>query len=217
MRDINRLLVERASTTAAPTGERSPETERDRDLVNGIFQRLTIICTAWRQALNGEDADQYAKGYKRELLESLIASGVDDARLIERGLMTAKAKGSDFLPNPGKFVEWCKIQPQDFGLPSVEQAYQEASRELGKHTMARKWTHPAIYAAACACGTSYLKSESETKALPRFEGVYRDICERVMAGEQFQLPESERLEKQPDRPVPKAVAKGHLAKLKDLF
>ena len=217
MQHVNKLLRGQASTTTTQTGEQRQETEQDRDLVNQVFQRLTVICTAWKQALNGDHPDQYAKNYKRELLDSLVHSGINDWQMIERGLMTAKSNGNDFLPNPGKFVEWCKLQVEDFGLPSVEEAYREASRELGKHTMVRSWTHPAIYSAACECGTAFLKSETEKKALPAFTKVYERICARVMAGEQFQLPEDVRLEKKPEQPAPKEVAKKHLADLKAIL
>lgn len=174
------------------------------------------ICTAWKQAVDG-DPREFSKGYKVELVNALVDEKVVSEDQLRRGLRRLRQEGSDFLPNPGKFASWCGQQLSDFGLPDPREAYEEASREFGKHSLARRWSHPAVYAAASQVGTSYIKSEIEAKAFPRFERTYVEVCHRVMAGEQLQLPEEVRLEKKPERPAPKAVAKKHLSGLKSLF
>lgn len=215
MQHINQLMTDGLSTTktqAGSTNSTNP-TRADAELVNKIFRRLKVKCTAWKQAVEG-DVNLWAKDYKRELLDALIRHQVSDWRMVDRGLSSVT---TPWLPNQDQFAEWCKLTHADFGMPDPVEAYVEACSQYSVPTFKRKWSHPAVYAAAAKTGSMFLRSHTEKTALPTFKRNYQEFVEKVMAGEKLEIPESERLEKKPDRPLSKKENLSRLDGLKNLF
>lgn len=209
MQQANSLINQALNSSTTNQQAGSTATKADAVLVNKIFQRLTLKCTAWKQAVTG-DLRAWEGGYKRELLAALIRHRVCDWRLIECGIAMVT---SDFLPNQDRFAMNCKPRPEDVGLPSVDAAYREATNNIGRFPEWRKWTHPAIYQAVCDVGFAVLKTSDERQSRPLFEKAYEAVCWRVMAGEKLQLPEEERLEKTEKR-CTKQENRAHCANLK---
>lgn len=117
-----------------------------------------------------------------------------------------------YPPNPIEFRAACYPSYEELGLPPIDVAFREATNNAGRSPEWRKWTHPAIYQAACEAGFSNLKTSEEREAKTMFNTAYESVVKRVMAGEVLQIPE--RLEKKPDQPCTKEQAKKHVADLK---
>ncbi len=138
--------------------------------------------------------------YQRQMVASFNESGVNTPRQVDIGLAKARAQSAPFLPSPGQFCEWCKPDAKDYGLPSIDQAFQEARKEAYHSQDSRKWSHPAVYKAAHDIGFFQLKSVQDDK-IPqlrdlkmRFGEIYQGYIDKVIAGERFDYPESKRLE-----------------------
>ncbi len=96
-------------------------------------------------------------------------------------------KESEYLPTLHTIRKFCDPRPEDLGLPDAYNAYLEACRAPSPKTE-HPWSHPAVYLAGNASDWFFLGSNSESKAFPVFKRNYAILCERVMAGEQLDLP-----------------------------
>ena len=128
--------------------------------------------------------------------------------------VTRSASFRTFPPNPIEFRAACFPTHEELGIPSLEAAYREATNNVGRSPEWRNWSHPASYQAACDAGFYTLKTGDEREAKALFSKAYENVTRRVMNGEKLQLPEEERLAKQPEKPCSKARSKEHLANLK---
>ena len=94
---------------------------------------------------------------------------------------------SDFIPTINKVLRFCEDQRAVYGLPDVRAAYIEACRATSPKAEF-SWSHPAVYYAGVATDWFFLSNNAEIDALPVFERNYAILCERVMAGEQLDIP-----------------------------
>lgn len=147
MKNVTQLLPPdgRLTMTTRP-GSQVPRDQATASMVNSIFRRMRTICTAWKQAVEG-DINGYVADYKRELLDALVREGVSDWEQIERGIASI---ASDFLPNPNKFARECKGGGEITGAwgTAVHRIYEperlledisarERAHAAGKKTLAR--------------------------------------------------------------------------------
>ncbi len=116
----------------------------------------------WAKALSVFTRDQILRGFER---------------CFERHSMP---------PTLPEFMECCKPDPAEFGLPDVEFAYREACR-AAHAPGAAKWSHGVVYHAGREVGW-FDMHQSANGAERRFAKVYQGLCQRAMAGEQFELP-----------------------------
>ena len=105
MQNVTELLPRSGqSTTTTQAGSQAPRDRATAALVNQIFRELRVLCTAWKNTVEG-DIQGYVNEYKRALLEALVREGVNDWGQVKRGLA---AIASPFLPNPNQFAKDCK-------------------------------------------------------------------------------------------------------------
>ena len=133
------------STTQA--GEKNFK-EEDFKLVNKIVSELTAAKTAWKSSVVGKP-EVYLASYKTQLLNALSETGIGSGEMIALGMERARADEKPFLPSPGQFCKWCQPTPEDYGMPSAFDAFQEALKKSGQHQTVRDpWSHNAVYLAA---------------------------------------------------------------------
>ena len=166
--------------------------------VKKCFNSLTAIFPAWNQAVMG-NVEEWSKEYQRQLLSAFVESGVDTQEKINKGLSKARKVNKPWLPGPGEFASWCALGPEDFGLPTVHMAFEDARMQIGKPAQWRKWKHEIVFFAAVDIGFFELKNlkdgDTTFKEIKnRFSEIYQNYVDRVIAGEEFSLPEHQRLE-----------------------
>jgi hypothetical protein len=192
MKKINDLAVMRG-TLPAQQDTRQPTEQLNnfaRENINNVFARLKAIFPAWRNAY--PDDAELAEA-KKIWVRGFIDAGINSTEQVAAGMRKARLSGVDFFPSVGKFIAWCKPQPEDIGLPPASSAYQEAAYHAG-HPSRRVWSHPAVYAAGGRCGWFDLRNGDISEA--RFKTIYADVCAEALAGAQFEQPrtDSTRLE-----------------------
>lgn len=96
-------------------------------------------------------------------------------------------RSSEFLPSISSVVKACESGIGLFGLPPVREAYIEACRATSPKA-AWNWSHDAVYHAGKATDWFLLASEPEERIFPVFEHYYRELCRRVMLGEELESP-----------------------------
>jgi len=141
------------------------------------------IFPAWRAAFKTQTEVANAK---YQWTKAFVENGVCDWEYIEGGLSEARLSDSDFMPSTGHFLKWCKKHAMS-GLPSLDDAYTEAVRHIGR--LEHDWSHRAVFHAAVQCGRDYLRGKAEEKSRPRFKNCYEKACEDFISGvELHQLP-----------------------------
>jgi len=104
------------------------DTEQDRKVISYIIHKLQAICPAWQQSLAGMaqgEKEQLLKTIKREWLNSLMAAGINEQRIIDYALNRVKEAGSPFLPTIGVFLGYCEEGDLPAGVKTPEGSYKE--------------------------------------------------------------------------------------------
>lgn len=166
--------------------------ERDAQVVNNVFEKLTVIFPAWQRAF---PTPETLKSARTEWTKALVQAGVVTTQALQIGFNVARKQDIPFFPSPGQFISWCKPTPEAFGLPTLEIALMEVARHRA--------THPAVVLAAKAT-----KWERQTLTAdeykPVFERAYEQLVRRVMAGEDLNaeivkaLPTKEQIKHNPE-------------------
>ncbi len=124
-----------------------------------------------------------------------------DPETILRGAKLA-IEQSEYLPTLHKMIGFCQGSPQEHGLPDVHSAYIEACRAPSPKSEYR-WSHPAVYHAGRNSDWFFLANNSERVAFPVFRDHYKNLCERVINGDDLPAPEVKRLPEQLEKPLSK--------------
>lgn len=181
------------------------------EVFNTFFLELQAIFPAWRNAF---PTTEHLDAAKKQWLQMFIDQSITQDK-INRGLRKARFIGGDFFPSPSKFLEWTKPTLDDFGLPSIELAFKEATDNSGRVGVVH-WSHKAIYHAAHQVGLSALAVMNEEKAHKAFSHAYQKTCEAVMSGQALpEIPKA--IERKEPVKSSEAVANTHLANLKAMF
>jgi len=181
------------------------------EVFNRFFTALQAIFPAWKNAF---PTTQHLEAAKRQWLEALVENGIDSSERLNIGLKKARDEGGDFFPSPAKFVAWCKPTPQDFGLPTFENAYREVCDKCG-YVGHVEWSHAAVYHAISQVGIYDFRQMTHDKALSAFKNAYKLTVEAVMRGEALpQLPKV--IERKEPVKASAEVANKHLEAMKAL-
>lgn len=173
-----------------PVGDTLPaevKAELDRKtatVINGLFRDLRTIFSAWKQAW--PDMNTY-KAAKQQWLTAFLEAGINTPEQLQFGLMRCRQSGREFIPAPGKFIEWCQPSPEMLGLPTLKAAFHEACRNAHPSMAgAGKWSHDAVWHAAKECGFENLNRLAADLSAKLFERNYAIAVRRLMAGEPLQ-------------------------------
>lgn len=80
--------------------------ETDKRFINKLFDELSSIFPAWKQAFESE---AQVRNAKRVWFKALVENKVTKPEQIKQGLSYAVKEASPFLPSVGMFIEWCKV------------------------------------------------------------------------------------------------------------
>lgn len=195
MKQIDSKIISQAQknlTTANPNQQ--PGTEHDAKFINELFRDILANKPGWRAAFAGREPEQIneaLKAIKIQWMKAFIEAGVSSQEQIAIGMKKLRADPKPFLPNAGQFIEWCKPNPEDYGLPDKHMAWNEAatnSKVAQRRT--HKWSHPAVYKAASIVGWMEMSQASnQGPEKEEFAKAYQSVCERVMNGEAVSVPE----------------------------
>jgi hypothetical protein len=99
--------------------------EKTIKIVNLLFQELQSIFPAFKQAWPTEECFQRAK---RNWVKAFMVSGINNIAQLKFGIRKCILSESPFVPTSGQFISWCTPQPEDLGLPTVEEAFTQSIR-----------------------------------------------------------------------------------------
>lgn len=183
--------------------------------INKLFSELQTCFPAWRQTFTSKaDVDAAKRSWVRGFVEAKITS----EKQLQWGLAKARRSESPFWPSLGQFINWCQPDPEDFGLPTPEVAFKEASRNSHPASADCKWTHPAVYVAAREVGNFELANLPRDKSWPLFQRAYAITVRRVLEGEDLsgEIPKA-LPQKTESRPVDPKIAQQHIDRIKRML
>jgi hypothetical protein len=199
-------------TSPTPPGPsdpgRPPPGEAHVEALNQVFALFRLNYHNQFYAAYPEESQ--LKQIKRLWLDALADIPVDQ---ILKGAKHA-IENSEYLPTLNRMLECCREGLAEFGLPDARDAYTEACR-AGSPRSAQAWSHPAVYLAGRDSDWFFLANNPERQTWPVFRDHYQAYCTRVLRGETFEVPESDRIEHKPPEPLSPEEQRAHLAKLRE--
>lgn len=179
-------------------------------IFNELFDELKAIFPAWGQS--GVDAGQIKKTWAK----GFVDNGITTKAQVAHGMRKARQSSKPFLPSVGQFCQWCVPTPEEFGLPSVEQAFVEAIQK-NRFIDTEQWNHEAVYVATRATGVWAFKNQDSHTVRQAFVRNYEIAVRRVMNGEDLTAELPVALPVKVSHPTSKGKALDHLASFRQRF
>lgn len=165
-----------------------------KELVVFLFKRLCDI--GYRneiKVLSQSEYDSMIETWTQILSEHKITT----PQQFQRAFKRIEKEAPDFMPKIGKFIEWTKPTLAELGIPSVDDAFQEACEKSSvyyhkEHGTDKpvQWSHPVVTYARNKTGAFALSNEPASKIKPRFESAYKEGIELFMEGNNLNMIES---------------------------
>ncbi|HEY3699965.1 MAG TPA: replication protein P [Spongiibacteraceae bacterium] len=194
--------------TTTPQSEKTEPTTEHVDAINQLFTELELAYhNQFRRAF--PDSAQLAMA-KQLWLHALC--DLSPARL--RAGVRRAAQNSEFLPSLHTLRQFCDPQPQELGLPDTYAAYIEACRAPNPKR-SQRWSHPIVYRAGLETDWYFLANNPENVTFPVFKRNYELLIERLLNGEQLDVPLPKALPEEISTPLPREENKRRLKKLRD--
>ena len=152
----------------------------------------------------GSSAHRQFERDMADLSDQQLAAGLERARTF-----------TGYFSFPA-FREMCRSRPSDLGMPEAHAAYLEAARSDGQRDQIR-WSHPAVYHAACETGWFELRTMTERECFPLYRRNYEIMIQRVLSGEQLDMPVQKALPEKIPEYVPREESLSRVAALKELL
>jgi hypothetical protein len=169
-----------AQTRPHRTTQQTP-TAAHVDAINAMF-------TQFQLAYHNQFHKAFANDEQITMAKQLWLSSLCDLPVERIAAAIRRAiQESEYLPTLHTIRKFCDLRPETLGLPDAYQAYLQACRAPSPKAE-QVWSHPAVYWAGNASDWFFLASNTEAKAFPVFKRNYEILCERVLHGEQLDVP-----------------------------
>lgn len=112
--------------------------DQARQIVDSVFEQLSVIFPAYKSAFKGKTDQETERNIalaKREWIKSFYENGINNTSLVKNGLIMARKSNSDFMPSCGKFINWCKVQPEQIGWPTLDVAMAHCIKYHAEQTL----------------------------------------------------------------------------------
>lgn len=186
---MNRQLINQAKSNICQARPEPASLNTEAvGFVNDLFKSLQVAYPAWRQAF---PTDQDLQLAKKSWIRAFAENGVTAKEQVARGMKRARRDESDFFPSVGKFISWCRLSPEEMGLPSEDLAWREINQH-SHHVLVHKWSHPAIYEAGSRTGWFDIRTRSDERERAglrkAFRGHYLAVIKELEQGAEFTIP-----------------------------
>lgn len=203
MKTINETLDQVSQNRTQQSSLNTSANSKDRQKLNAIVWQVLLSRKLVTAPVDSVDYKVFISDMA-DLTDSQMKAGLE-----------ATKNFTGFFTFPA-FRELCHVTPQSLGLPDARQAYFEACTK-GTPWERQNWSHAAVYAAARETGRFELHSMTEREAFPLFSMNYSKMVDRVINGEDLNLPTAKVIaEKIPQFLTPEQN-KERLSKLKNML
>lgn len=177
------------------------------DAINQIFTELEL---AYHNQFRRAFPDATQLGMAKQLwLHSLC--DLTPARL--RAGVRRALKNSEYLPSLHTLRQHCDPEPHELGLPDAHAAYIEACR-APTPKREQQWSHTIVYRAGSETDWFFLANSPESVAFPVFKRNYELLIERLLNGENLEVPLPKGLPEEIGTPLTREENKQRLQELR---
>lgn len=209
-KEVYRSLSKSLNVTGSASSRKEPESRAEPSPASKrLMGNLWLLMTSmyghkWTSVHGLEDSDG---------LWSKALSGIGGEQ-IAKGMQACLEQKLEWPPSAPQFRAMCEAAPADYGLPTEDQAYKEACNNAHPNMAGiAKWTHDAIYHAACETGFYNLNTLKDKDSRKLFARNYAIAVRMVMGGEKLKTIPLALPEKVEARSTPE-VGKSALANLR---
>lgn len=152
-------------------------------VVNVLFNELKSIFPAFRQAWPTNEDLGRAKISWVKAFQAVKLCRIGQLR---RGIEKCRLSGRPFAPSVGEFIEWCKLSPEDLGLPHLHEAFVIAGRMnvlYGDYIHDNIATHTVLKHVLARIGSQKFREMNERDAIKVFTHYYTVACRQYAEGE----------------------------------
>lgn len=152
------------------------------EVINLLFKELRSNFTAFKQAWPTQKEYVIAK---KIWLKAFILAGIKNIEQINHGLNKCYLMPNPFVPSPGQFIEWCKPNPKDFGLPSAQEAFTiscQINEQYSAYIHPHLATDTVIKNVISHIGPNIFRQMATKDAFKLFESYYEIACRNYMTG-----------------------------------
>lgn len=198
-----------------------------KDQVERILMSLKAQKPAWKQYLPTNQAESE---YKRQLVIAMLENGITTIHQIKIGIKRSRSDKSPWMPGVGEFIDWCTPRPEDYGLPSFEEAYAEVNLNIYSYQAVMRgqcypgkephqWSHPAVYWAAIQTPDFDRKSMTDAQWRDVYQRSYQIACRKVMAGDDLSgaIPKALPHNREPVLPTERSQARKNISALRAIL
>lgn len=178
------------------------------DAINQVFTELEL---AYHNQFRRAFPDAAQLGMAKQLWMHALCD-LSPARL--RSGVRRAVQNSEYLPSLHSLREFCDPEPHELGLPDAHAAYIEACRAPNPKREAR-WSHPIVYRAGVESDWFFLANSPESTAFPVFKRNYELLIERLLNGEQLDVPLPKALPEKISTPLSREENKKRLHELRN--
>jgi hypothetical protein len=207
---VTQQLTLSAQASPTPAGQNKPDITDA--LIGAINEAFAIFRVNYHNQFQKAYPDLDTLNFAKRLWASELATYPAQA-IVQSARQLIQDQ--EFLPTLHAMVRLLK-KPlwAQLGLPDVHAAFVEACRAPSPKA-SFQWSHPAVYFAGRASDWFFLASAGEEQSLPVFKRNYEMICERVLQGEDLELPLAKALPSEISRPLDKNAQLAHMRALRE--
>jgi Replication protein P len=185
------------------------------ELVDNLFKVL-IIHVKYFENNHIKNQDEFLS-IKREWVKTFIVNKMTEDKI---KIGVSKIRQSTKIFNditPGEFLALCSANVEDFGLPSIDEAYAQACKNSHPSALNRwEGVHDAVRLAARDTGSYELTSLPRDKSFPIFKRNYDNYVQKVMTKQPLKALDKA-IEHKPDSTYSKSKLSVSKQALADLY
>lgn len=182
MRSVNEILPSMRNEQSLPENVVPMKADAGTaSVINSLFRELQAVFPAWKQAWPD---DKSLAAAKATWTKAFMAEKINKIEQIRFGIEQCRKLETPFAPSVGEFIAMCQPTPEMLGIPALDSAFREACRNAHPSIVATaKWSHQAVYHAACESGLSNLNRLAHDACLRLFERNYKITVRALVAGQ----------------------------------
>lgn len=137
-------------------------------LINDIFIFFYSVCRGFEKQYSDQKRLNIEK---TQWMKAFIHEGIRSKAQVEQGIIRTRRETPIYTPTIGQFLDWCTPSLNALGVPTTDQAYDEACKN--SHPSADKnWSHKLVAHAAKLTGSYLLSTSARSVSYPVFQRNY---------------------------------------------
>lgn len=156
------------------------QNENSIKLVDYIFMSMMLLCRGFDELFSDQ---KRLEAEKNQWYMAFSARKITHASQIKTGLNKLIEYPYHKPPQLGEFLKWISPNHEKLGIPTVEQAYDQACRNSHPAQTEKTWAHIVVKHAWEQTGSYQLQTFPQRNSFPLFKRNYEISVQKFLDGE----------------------------------